>query len=92
MTEKFYNDAEKAMATATLACSKAVAAEMKTRNQKKYFDKAEDAQVKRDDDRKKKKHKTDDDDNDEKKKSKKDSRKSEQDAENKPGKRPRKQK
>ena len=66
------------------------------RNQKKYFDKAEDAQDKDDAEKKKKKKKKKrektDDDADEKTKTKKKSKKPEPDAENKPGKRPRKQK
>ena len=63
------------------------------RNQKKYFDKAEDAQDKDDaEKKKKKKREKTDDDADEKTKTKKKSKKPEPDAENKPGKRPRKQK
>lgn len=38
-TEEFYKNAEEAMKTATLACSRAAAAELKTRSHKKYFEK-----------------------------------------------------
>jgi len=39
-TESFYSAAEDKMKHATLACSKAVAVELKTRSQKKFFDKS----------------------------------------------------
>ena len=79
-------DSEHKICWVTWACTD-------VRNQKKYFDKAEDAQDKHDGETKKKKRdKSDDDDAAEKTKKPKKSRESEPDAEHKSGKRPRKQK